>query len=88
MEKCLTYAITNREYLETRGDGLADIIKGWLISKGFDVLVYAFILGDLANIIVDYSFDENANTERLKNLTEQIFKRFNIEYELEENIDL
>jgi len=86
MEQCLTYFISNREYLETKGEGLTQIIKDWLKTKGFDVLVYDFILEEKANIIVDYSFDENVNTERLKILTEQIFKRFNVEYELEENI--
>ena len=88
MEQCLTYFISNEEYLETRGEGLAQIIKDWLVVKGFDVLVYDFILGENANIIVDYSFDENVNIERLKKLTEQVFKRFNIDYKLEENIDL
>lgn len=85
MEHCLTYSIMNIEYLETRGEGLADIIKGWLEANKIDALVYDFSLGDNANIIVDYSFDEQIDIERLKDLTEQIFKRFNIEYELEEN---
>lgn len=87
MKQCLTYSITNKEYLENKGEGLADIIKQWLVSKGFDVLVYTFILEEETNMIVDYSFDENMNIERLKVLTEQVFKRFNIEYKLEENIE-
>lgn len=87
MEQCLTYSIKNMKYLETRGEGLAQIIKGWLESKGFDVLVYDFILGENANIIVDYSFEENMNTKRLQELVEQVFNKFNIEFELEENID-
>lgn len=84
MEECLTYRINNVEYMESRGTGLVDIIKGWLESKGLDIVVYDLILGEVANIIVDYSFDENIDIERLKRLTEQVFKKFNIEYELEQ----
>lgn len=87
MDKCLTYSISNKEYIETKGEGLANIIKGWLESKGFDVLVYDLVLGEFANIIVDYSFEENTNIERLKQLTQQVFERFNIEYNLDENIE-
>lgn len=87
MDKCLTYSISNKEYIETKGEGLANIIKGWLESKGFDVLVYDLVLGEFANIIVDYSFEENINIERLKQLTQQVFERFNIEYNLDENIE-
>jgi len=72
------------EYLTSRGESLTDVIKDWLESKGFDTVVYDFILGEFANIIVDFSFDENVDIERLKKLTEQVFKKFNIEYELEE----
>lgn len=86
MEGCLTYSINNKEYIETKGEGLANIIKGWLNSKGFDVLVYDLVLGDFANMIVDYSFEENIDIERLKQLTQQVFERFNIEYKLNENI--
>lgn len=86
MEGCLTYSISNKEYIKTKGEGLANIIKGWLNSKGFDVLVYDLVLGDFANMIVDYSFEENIDTERLKQLTQQVFERFNIEYKLNENI--
>ena len=75
------------QYLETRGEGLAQIIKGWLETKGFDALVYDFILGENANIIVDFSFQEDANTKRLQELVEQVFNKFNIEFKLEENID-
>lgn len=87
MEKCLTYSINNTEYMKTRGEGLAQIIKGWLKTKELDVLVYDFTLGNNANIIVDYSFEENINIKRLQGLVEQVFKKFNIEFELEENID-
>ena len=87
MDKCLTYSMSNKEYIETKGEGLANIIKGWLESKGFDVLVYDLVLGEFANIIVDYSFEENTNIERLKQLTQQVFERFNIEYNLDENIE-
>lgn len=83
MEQCLTYSISNKKYLETRGEGLAEIIKGWLETNGLDVLVYDFILMENANIIVDYSFSENMNTKKLQELVEQIFKNFNIEFELE-----
>ena len=87
MEQCLTYTINNIEYMTTKGEGLADVIGGWLKSKGFDVLVNDFVLGENANIIVDYSFDKNVNVERLQELTEQVFKRFNIEFSLEEEIE-
>lgn len=66
---------------------MAQIIKGWLKTKELDVLVYDFTLGNNANIIVDYSFEENINIKRLQGLVEQVFKKFNIEFELEENID-
>lgn len=87
MDKCLTYSISNKEYIETKGEGLANIIKGWLESKGFDVLVYDLVLGEFANIIVDYNFEENIDIEKLKQLTQQVFERFNIEYNLDENIE-
>ena len=86
MEECLTYSINNKEYIKTKGEGLANIIKGWLNSKGFDVLVYDLVLGDFVNMIVDYSFEENIDIERLKQLTQQVFERFNVEYKLNENI--
>ena len=73
MEGCLTYSINNKEYIETKG-------------KGFDVSVYDLVLGDFANMIVDYSFEENIDIERLKQLTQQVFERFNVEYKLNENI--
>lgn len=88
MEKCLFYKIKNKEYLEARGEGLSEFIKGRLNSKGFDVLVEDLIIEDFANIIVDYSFDINTNVENLKKLTEQIFNRFNIEFELDKNIEV
>lgn len=84
MDRCLTYKIKNVEYLQSRGEGLADIIKGWLNTNGFDVIVYDFIIEEFANIIVDYSFDKETNIENLKELVEQVFIRFNIDYELEE----
>lgn len=87
MEKCLFYKIKNKEYLETKGNGLSKIIKGRLNSKGFDVLVEDLIIENFANIIVDYSFDINTNVEKLKKSTEQIFNRFNIEFELDKNIE-
>lgn len=83
MEYCLVYTIKNTNYLETRGEGLTQIIKDWLRTKGLDVLVYDFILGEDSNIIVDYSFDKNMNIKRLQELTEQVFKRFNIDFDLE-----
>lgn len=83
MEKCLTYMIKDVDYLRTRGEGLIEIIKGWLKTKGFDIIVYDLVLEDNANIIIDYSFDENTDTKRLQDLTEQVFKRFNIDFELE-----
>lgn len=84
MDRCLIYKIENIEYLQSRGDGLSEIIKGWLNTNGFDVIVYDFVLEQVANIIIDYNFDEEADIEKLKELTEQVFKRFGIEYELEE----
>lgn len=84
MDRCLTYKIKNVEYLQSRGEGLANVIKGWLNTNGFDVIVYDFIIEEFANIIVDYSFDKEVDIENLKELVEQIFIRFNIDYELEE----
>lgn len=84
MDKCLIYSI-NRDYLTEKGKGLCDIIKRWLNSKGVDALVYDFIVDDNANIIIDYEFDDNIDSERLRQLVEIIFKEFNIKVTLEEN---
>lgn len=83
MEKCLNYNILDVEYLQTRGEGLARIVKDWLGENGIDALVHDFILGDNASFIIDYSFDEKASENKVKELVEQIFKRFNIPYVLE-----
>ena len=83
MKDCLIYKIEDKGYVETRGEGLAGILSDWLRSKGLDVLVYDFALEGEGNIIVDHSFDEIENTKRLEGLVEQLFKKLNISFKLE-----
>lgn len=85
MKDCLIYKIKDNEYIETRGEGLVGILSDWLRYKGFDALVYDFALEGEGNIIVDYSFDEIENTNILQGLVEQLFKRFNINFKLEDS---
>ena len=82
MEKCLYYRI-NADYMRTRGNGLADLTKKWLNEQGIDVIVDDFILGEDANIIIDFSFDLKVKRERVILLTEQLFEKFKIEFELD-----
>ncbi|MDK0668758.1 hypothetical protein QTH49_13375 [Clostridium perfringens] len=82
MEKCLYYRI-NADYMRTRGNGLADLTKKWLNEQGIDVIVDDFILGEDANIIIDFSFDLKVKREKVILLTEQLFERFKIEFELD-----
>lgn len=81
MEQYLEYELKKRYYLEIGGGYLINIIQKCLQTNGFDVIVYDFVKEEFecASIIVDYSFDDNINIEQLKKLTEQLFKRFNIE---------
>lgn len=83
MEKCLYYRI-NADYMRTRGNGLADLTKKWLNEQGVDVIVDDFILGEDANIIIDFSFDLKVKREKVVLLTEQLFERFKIEFELDD----
>lgn len=85
-EKNLQFDIDS-EYLESREELLTNTIKDWLSENNIDSLVYTFILGEESNLIIDYSFDKNANEEKVLKLTEQILKRFNIKYKLHEQID-
>lgn len=82
MEKRLYYRI-NADYMRTRGNGLANLIKKWLNEQGIDVIVDDFILGEDANIIIDFSFDLKVKREKVVLLTEQLFERFKIEFELD-----
>lgn len=85
MERCVVYKIRNKDYLEEKGEGLSELLRDWLNTNGFDVLVYDFILEDNANIIIDYSFGEKVDIKKLKVLAEKLFKRFNIDFEVEED---
>lgn len=82
MEKCLTYNILDVNYLKEKGNGLSSMVKEWLLDNSVDALVYEFILGDNASFIIDYTFDEKTNKDKVKKLTENILNRFNIPFEL------
>ncbi|MCI9069873.1 MAG: hypothetical protein HFJ13_11530 [Clostridium sp.] len=82
MEKCLTYNILDVDYLKEKGNGLSRIVKEWLSENRVDALVYEFILDDNASFIVDYTFDEKNNKDKVEKLTENILNRFNIPFEL------
>lgn len=86
MNKCLNYNIKDVEYLKTRGDILCRVIREWLLENGVDALVHDFAIEEKATLVVDYSFDKNTKEEKVKKLTEQILKRFNITYKLEKMI--
>ncbi|WP_291741074.1 hypothetical protein [Clostridium sp.] len=68
--------------MKEKGNGLSRIVKEWLSENRVDALVYEFILDDNASFIVDYTFDEKNNKDKVEKLTENILNRFNIPFEL------
>ena len=84
MKKVLTYLIDG-DYLETRGDGLVILLKDWLAHNNIDAVVSSLTLDKFGSLNIDYSFDNAGDKERIKKLSEQLLKRFNITYEIEED---
>lgn len=82
MEKCVTYLL-DVNLVQERVERLSELTRMWLNERGIDALVQDFVLGDNASLIVDYSFDKNANHERVKELTEMLLDRLKIEYVIE-----
>lgn len=62
---------------------ISELLKGWLDENKLDILVTDFELLNESNIILDYSFNPRVNTTAVKAVTEQLFIRLNIGYELE-----
>lgn len=83
----LEYSIVFRidaNYLNEKGDKLCSTLKDWIEFKGYDALVYTFVLDDdLGDLIVDYNEDKKHGLE-IKKYIIQVLEKFNIKYEIEE----
>lgn len=84
MKKCLSYSM-NPIFMRERGERIVELLDGWLKDRKVDAMVYDFSLDEESvSLIIDYSFDNINNDNRVKSLTEEFFDKLSIEYKLEE----
>lgn len=84
MKKCLSYSM-NPIFMRERGERIVELLDGWLKVRKVDAMVYDFSLDEESvSLIIDYSFDNINNDNRVKSLTEEFFDKLSIEYKLEE----
>lgn len=83
MDNSIIFKI-DADYLDEKGDKLCSTLKDWIEFKGYDALIYTFVLeDDLGDLIVDYNEDEKHGLE-IKRYVIQVLDKFNIKYEIEE----